>query len=729
MLSRSTRVLAVSLVLAAGSARSSATAQVPGQAIGRVIDAANGRPIAAARVDVAERGVHTESDADGRFVLRGLEPRRYTVHLRALGYLPYDGDFEIANGRATTIDIALHAIATRLDPLVARAARDSASHGAVTIERRAIEASGRRDVGELLQTVPGVVVTQAGGPGSPAHVSIRGSSASEVLVLVDGSPVNSVMSGDADLSRISLERVERITVLRGASSARYGGHALAGVVLIETRDAENDASVTAATGAWGERAGGGTLGGSHWWNDTRLGGSLTVDRRSTNGNFDYAVPAVRGGGMAERVNSDAATSSVAAGATLTSGRVEAHLRLDGEATERGLSGSIVQPSITGRGDERRTSAGIDSRVGLGRLTWSTNANLAREHAHLADPEPPFGGRYDDELTATEVRLSTEMSAAGSFGSASVGAETRALGIHSTALDTAAPPRQRLTGAWTTLHFAHALSARTALGADAGARLDWDSLIRGIEVSPRVGLTLSHSVLALSASAGNGYSPPSLADQFFHEGVLVQPNPGLAPERVRGETELRASLRDVHVATAALSGELAVYRADVRGMILWAPDFRFVWSPSNFDVRRAGLEASGRLAIPVGASTVDVQGTLNQVDVTYTGSVLSGQVAYRPRTTASVRVGTTHGSLRADLETRYVGSRRTVAGAATNLLDPYWLTDATLGIPILRRAWDVDAITTITNLFDRPAAMLVDYPFAGRGWRLALRARRAHAGGR
>ena len=62
---RSTRYFAAFLLLAAAVAP--AVAQVPGQAIGRVIDAANGRPIAGARVDVDAGGAHTESDADGRF--------------------------------------------------------------------------------------------------------------------------------------------------------------------------------------------------------------------------------------------------------------------------------------------------------------------------------------------------------------------------------------------------------------------------------------------------------------------------------------------------------------------------------------------------------------------------------------------------------------------------------------------------------------------------------------
>ena len=36
---------------------------------------------------------------------------------------------------------------------------------------------------------------------------------------------------------------------------------------------------------------------------------------------------------------------------------------------------------------------------------------------------------------------------------------------------------------------------------------------------------------------------------------------------------------------------SVFRGDIDGMIAWAPDYRFVWSPRNVDVRRRGVEAS------------------------------------------------------------------------------------------------------------------------------------------
>ena len=227
---------------------------------------------------------------------------------------------------------------------------------------------------------------------------------------------------------------------------------------------------------------------------------------------------------------------------------------------------------------------------------------------------------------------------------------------------------------------------------------------------------------MTTSVGSAYSPPSLADEFFQEGVLVRPNPNLQPERVHGDLSARIAAHDVRVGPFSVGASAAVYRADVDGMILWTPDYRFVWSPSNFDVHRSGWDLGAQAALTrIG---VDVQGTISRANVDYTGPVLSGQVVYRPRTTGNITAGVTQGRVRLEVSSRYVGERRTAAGSSLNLLPPYWLTDAKVTVPLTRGAWNFDAIVGVENALDRNAAMLVDYPFPGRTWTATVRMRRS-----
>jgi len=696
-------------------------AQVPGEVRGRITDAQSGHAIAGARIELVDRTVYALSDVGGAFALRGPEPGAFALRIRALGYVPRDTEIVITNGRATTIDIAMTAAVSRLDAIVVRAERDSAN--ALSFNRQTIEQSGRRDLGELLQSAPGVVITRAGGPGSPSHISIRGSGASEVLVIVDGSPINSAITGEADLSSIGLETVERVRVLPGAQSARYGGRALAGVVIIETRRTEGEASGAASVGAWGERNGSLVLGRTHVLNAEQVAGSIEADYRDVRGDFSYAVPAVRGGGTARRVNGDARSVGVLASAAIggaddqTSG-----LRMRGEwhTQTRGLPGSIVQPSTTGRQHETRVAGGADGRWSFRRLVWTANADGTHERSLIADPSPPFGSVYDDAIDANSLTIGTSATVGASNRSFAIGSDARALDVTSTMLAPNAPRRQQQWGTWASARALHTAAGGTDLDADLSARGDWDSLLSGAVLSPRAAVSATRGPGTVSASFGGAFTPPSLTDQFFHEGVLVRPNPDLRPERVRREIEVRAGLRDTRVGAFTVGGDAAAYRADIDGMILWLPNFQFIWSPANFDVQRNGWEASGRVAVP--SLAADVHGSLSRSDVTYLGRALGGQVAYRPRTTANVAAAVARWSIRAEMNARYVGARRTVAGSDLNVLDPYWLSDVSVARPIASSSWQLDVTVGVENVFDRSASMLADYPFPGRTWTFGFRTR-------
>jgi vitamin B12 transporter len=120
---------------------------------------------------------------------------------------------------------------------------------AVTVvTREQIAATSATTVAGLLRTVPGVVVIEAGGPGSTAEVRLRGAETGHTVVLVDGVRVNdpATARNDFDFSLISLGDVERIEVLRGPQSAVYGSDAMGGVVNIITRKPPHGRSFAAS---------------------------------------------------------------------------------------------------------------------------------------------------------------------------------------------------------------------------------------------------------------------------------------------------------------------------------------------------------------------------------------------------------------------------------------------------------------------------------------------------
>jgi len=105
-----------------------------------------------------------------------------------------------------------------------------------------INATGATDLSEALETVPGLHVSRNGDLWLPIY-SIRGIATQynpEVLVMVNGIPITSGFYDNRGmlLGELPLENVSRIEVIRGPGSALYGAEAVAGVINIVTKTAE-----------------------------------------------------------------------------------------------------------------------------------------------------------------------------------------------------------------------------------------------------------------------------------------------------------------------------------------------------------------------------------------------------------------------------------------------------------------------------------------------------------
>ena len=90
------------------------------------------------------------------------------------------------------------------------------------------------DVGDAVGSVPGVHVQRLGGLGDYSVVTIRGSSARQVEVFVDGVPLNAHGGAAVNLSELPLDAFERIEVYRSGAPAHLGSAALGGVVNLVT---------------------------------------------------------------------------------------------------------------------------------------------------------------------------------------------------------------------------------------------------------------------------------------------------------------------------------------------------------------------------------------------------------------------------------------------------------------------------------------------------------------
>jgi vitamin B12 transporter len=94
-------------------------------------------------------------------------------------------------------------------------------------------------VGDLLREVPGLAVSRSGVQGSQTQIRARGAEANHLLVLIDGVEANDPSQSDElNWGTLSADDIERIEVIRGPQSSMRGSDAMAGVVNIVTRSAE-----------------------------------------------------------------------------------------------------------------------------------------------------------------------------------------------------------------------------------------------------------------------------------------------------------------------------------------------------------------------------------------------------------------------------------------------------------------------------------------------------------
>ncbi len=112
------------------------------------------------------------------------------------------------------------------------------SVGAFTTVIKPKNISRTKTTPEVLSETAGVDVTSLGGEGQLSTVSIRGSSAEQVAVFVDGVRLNSPIFGSVDFATVPIGSIERIEVIRGAASARFGTDAIGGVINIVTKQSQ-----------------------------------------------------------------------------------------------------------------------------------------------------------------------------------------------------------------------------------------------------------------------------------------------------------------------------------------------------------------------------------------------------------------------------------------------------------------------------------------------------------
>jgi vitamin B12 transporter len=162
------------------------------------------------------------------------------------------------------------------------------------ISNQTLATSNQTSVVDALRTVPGLMVTQAGGPAGTTGVMLRGANTGQTLVLIDGIRVMDPTgtAGDFNFATLAPGMIDRVEVLKGPQSALYGSDAMGGVINIITKKGTGPAQFNLRTeaGSYGTVATTGSMNGSSGpWSY-----AMSVTGQHSNGfsSYGYRIPSI-----------------------------------------------------------------------------------------------------------------------------------------------------------------------------------------------------------------------------------------------------------------------------------------------------------------------------------------------------------------------------------------------------------------------------------------------------
>lgn len=466
---------------------------------------------------------------------------------------------------------------------------DSATAEVTVIDRETIDSLDARTVGELLRFVPGLDVTGNATRGGLATARIRGGDPNFTLVLIDGVAVNdgTYQVGEVfNLEALPAAAVERIEIVRGPLSARYGSSGLAGVIHVITRRAETPRRLTVDL-----QAGDADLRSLHTTFAAKTPRSeaflaLSADgeeRRIAGESFDLVQ-------LQGRARVDVGESAYVE----LAGRVAAW---EGDDYPEASGGPLFGSGELRRADNAELSLGVEAGVGRQRLR-------AAVYRHRMDRESPaifpLVPASEEETTFTRLRLGWSWSLQPRDDhDLGVGVDVeREEGSNDSVLLLppflgGAVPGDYQVERTTPGAYAEWVTRRGRLSFELAARVDAPEDVAAPQLSPRLGLSYRVSERArLRFSAGRAFKLPS----FF---ALASPpalggNPDLRPEVMRGadagfelafprhrlETGIAIfynryrDLVDFDFDTFAHVNRSRVEAKGVEGRLAWRPNERF-----------------------------------------------------------------------------------------------------------------------------------------------------------
>jgi len=249
---------------------------------GVVTDKNDGSPLENVNVFFDGTDYGTVTNQNGFFTLSNIPFGSGRLIVSMIGYEPEAINVKL--DKSTVLEVQLEKSLIEMSSIVITGTRTERYLKDVPVTTQVVKGaklveSGPMDVSQVLNELTGVAIVE-NQFGTGAELS--GFDADHILVLVDGMELVGRTNGQLDISQIPTDQIERIEVVKGASSALYGSEAMGGIINIITKEPQKDFKISLGgdAGSYGRYNGNMTFSGGFgdwkskiYFNARRYGGN------------------------------------------------------------------------------------------------------------------------------------------------------------------------------------------------------------------------------------------------------------------------------------------------------------------------------------------------------------------------------------------------------------------------------------------------------------------------
>lgn len=677
---------------------------------GRFTDGATGLPVAGVDVRLAEQPRSAVSDGEGRWAFDDLAPGCWHLSATHVSYHTLEREVCLDGAGVPFVGQVLHMRVLELPEARVLGARPAGvvEHTGPGTCRLALDDNTGSDLAALAARLPGVQVQHEGGAGAVATVSVDGCPPREVLVCLDGVPLNEGGNRAVDLNRIDTGPLAAMELRRGADPTRG---ALGGVLNLVTRQGSRPRQRLDAEAAHPDarslslgvqsRAGQGLL---------EAGGRL----QRGHGRYPYTDPQT--GLEAIRRNTDARRDALSIGWNSAEAALQ-RLTMTWHEREAGI-GDRIDLSDEWMFREREQNVAVQAvlrtrRFKHARLWWQQDSRVTRGSPSGERSERERSGGLELEAAIGSGRPVFHYRVTERF------LDYRAVGPGSEEFTGRLELRNVIAAAW---HRGRLEGGVQLWNEDLRFRSAWVVLA---EVQP---LSLGRNTdrgVTLDLTAGSGVRLPSFLERFPVGGAQVLGNPELAPEQHHEARMVLAAW--VGGPERRLRVETGLLQRQSRELIVWRQTNAAAWKPFNLGEARL-RQWHGGLSARFGSHWA-VSGELRLRDPrNLAAGINHGRyLTHQPLHAWQARLDWNRQpeprglrvSLDAESAGRSYSGESNLEGLDGASLDPWWVLGAELATRGGQSSLDWGWSVSVDNLLDRDVRQVPKVPLPGRAFRVSL----------